>query len=917
MADNAMEALQPETSLGHHLACVVRAVVVVALVLVPIMATREGCRGHEPGRIRQNVARTLVAHTGMPVEPADVVAVDDGAGKRGWHSARWVVFLGRRGNGQRDLFLVKVRFAGSDIPTGIAGPWNLTSTPEADEADVTRQGSLIACVSRVGGRPARVFVFDLAGEPSELTADWPVWERVLDRVTNFQETGRFSGVGRLTLELATPPRDVRLVWDKDVLRVEGEGGRGLLAVLSVREHRLEGAGEARLVVKEKGRRSSVITWAVDTVRNLSFVGPDRIARLESWVFRLVDKVQVLGARMTRYDGSSAIAEDLGVPGSPERPQPEGEPKPGQGLAGWPPRDLEPILRTHAGKKGPMPGEGKWVLLTDPYVARQPGLPPPFAETFLRVDEERPFSRVYLVAWDPRRLELHLVPGTEDPVSDAGTEGSGRIPKDGPDRERLAAAFSGGWQTVHGRFGMRAQGNTIVSPSPGLATFGRMRGGATAFGTWPRGLRKIPSDIEEFRQNLYPLFERGIMNPGGHSFWGRAHVSELELNYIRRSALCSTREGHVVFFYGESVSIYTLALAMQRAGCDYGLELDINRPNVSFEFYRVIRRAELSPDDPPLGVHEPRSRAAGEMPGRKDLIYFARSLVRGQGLSGFPRYIGTVPRDFVYLTLRENLPLPPLRPVHSPALDGEGEWQTQGLFQGPEPFPPAVARTHIRPDPRLPGVVVRLLAVDTRRVDIVRGPTLTKAEPLAVIVAEGQGETRAVAAGESLPDEYGLAFEGEGELPPRVMTGKVRGFRAERAGGVVVGAPLGDGAAGPGGRPGEARTLVGACSRSPFVFFAEAPLGFEGAAHKAFELVGCKERRGGEGSVRLFGTSASARIVWARPDKERSVGNARLLIVPHARPALMPMFAPSPEGEVKKKVDGEAILRRAIVREVPQ
>ena len=356
--------------------------------------------------------------------------------------------------------------------------------------------------------------------------------------------------------------------------------------------------------------------------------------------------------------------------------------------------------------------------------------------------------------------------------------------------------------MHGRFGMRAQGATIVSPAGGLATFGRRRGGATGFGTWPKGLRQTPPEIEEFRQNLYPLFEGGVLNPGGHAYWGGAHSSELELNYIRRSSLCATREQHVVFFYGESVTAYTLALAMQRAGCDYGLELDINRPNVSFELYRVIRKTELRPTDPQLGVHEVRSRAAGEMPGRKELVYFVRSLVRGQGLGGFPRYISTMPRDFVYLTLKELLPGPDLAAPIEPRLPGEGEWQTAGLPQGPAPFPAALAQTTVRPDPARPGVSVRLLKIDLRRVDLAVGPTSPAGTVLAAAHLGGAGHVQTLGAGDAAPDAHGLLLAGGGDLPPHVVVGALDRARLEGPATVLRGTPLRAPDAGPAptGRP---------------------------------------------------------------------------------------------------------------------
>jgi hypothetical protein len=879
--------------LRAHLALLGRTLAVLAAVVVPLMATRAGCHDYAPGALRRNLAYALGTAAGLTVAAEDVALLEGGDPVRG----RLVAFLGRPApQAPRDVYLARARLTETGIPLAVAGPWNLSRTREADETDLTVRATRLACASRHAGRVQAVLTYDAGGEDPTLTASWPATERLLDRVTNFQESGAFAGVGRVSLELTAPTKNVRLAFVSDDELWVSHGGRRIVfdaAAATVRE----GADVARVVTADKGRRTSLITWAVDTVRNLSFVGPEKIAWLEHVVFKAMDRVQVVGAKVTGYDGAKAIAEDLDL--KVAEPAPAGGPT----VPNWPPQDLAPILPDR------MEGEGRWVLRADAYTARQPGLPSPFAETFLRVDAERPFARVYMVVWDPRRIDLHLVPGTDDPQSMSGKPGSGRIPRQGGDLERLAAGFSGGWQTVHGHFGMRAQGATVVSPCAGCATFGRMRGGATAFGTWPKALRgKSPDEIVEYRQNLYPLFDHGVLNPDGHAYWGGGHLDELEVNYVRRSGLCATQGGHVVYFYGEHVTIYTLARAMQQARCDYGLELDINRPNVSFEYYRVLPKTELTPDDPPLKVHEVRSRAGGEMPGRKDLAFFARSLVRGQGLGGFPRYVATLPRDFVYLTLRDVLPGAPLAPPISPPLPGEGAWQTAGLPQGDDPFPAALATTTIRPDPARPDVSVRLLKVDLRRVDVAVGPSAPAGAVLAEAHLGGPAQVRSVGAGEPLPAAAGLLVDGGGAEPPRVVAGALGGARAER-GGVVVG-PAAAGAP----AKGSAAATLAACTSGSFLVLAQAPGDDPDAAARALALCGCRD------PVRLSAPQAAGHLVLEAPGARGRAplapGEQALFVVAHARPSLVPMFSTAPaitENAPPKKVDGEAILKRALLR----
>ena len=72
----------------------------------------------------------------------------------------------------------------------------------------------------------------------------------------------------------------------------------------------------------------------------------------------------------------------------------------------------------------------------------------------------------------------------------------------------------------------------------------------------------------YRQNLTSLVEDGRFNPWGRWWWGAAPQQQSEQTLTQRSALCLTREGFMVYAWGDSASPEALgaALRLQRAAC---------------------------------------------------------------------------------------------------------------------------------------------------------------------------------------------------------------------------------------------------------------------------------------------------------------------------------------------------------------
>jgi hypothetical protein len=370
------------------------------------------------------------------------------------------------------------------------------------------------------------------------------------------------------------------------------------------------------------------------------------------------------------------------------------------------------------------------------ISRNPFAPEPVLETFVHPDPKRPYSAVGIFVWDPRQVNLGLAAGTREPKSTRGRRGKGRIPRD--DRiTRLIAAFNGGFQTLHGEFGMQVDGRLIREPTRWAATVATLRDGTLAFGAWePKG-RSVPKNISSFRQNLAPLVEDGKENPLGSKYWGWSVRSRREKVHIVRAAICLTREGFGAYLWGKAVSLKSLTKAMKMARCQFGMQLDINYTNASLELYKIRPTISIRPR-PPRHFKVGRSRSVtAVVPGRSDLAFSARSWLPGMYIKPFPRYIRTDWRDFMYLHLKHILPGPPLATRVKPGLKGEGRWLTRGFDPGPKPFPARIAVTFVRPDPGKPEARVEVVKLAPERLAFAARVTGSKsaARPTAPSVAE--------------------------------------------------------------------------------------------------------------------------------------------------------------------------------------
>lgn len=648
----------------------------------------------DAARRESDVARSLslgLAKLGLSAEPKEVMLLPDRTPRVAVTRHERALVLARRPGELADVYLVRARRSPEGNLLEISSIFNLTDTSAADEQGLVVNGEHAAWAVTQDNKVHAVQLADLTGEPRLTGREWTLPRRMQNALTNLQETGQVSGVGRRAFKLEPPASRVALGLTKDALLMDVDAHRVRVPITG---GPMTDDPRALEQTPRKARPGNLVTWAVDRVRALPWFGDRNMQLLKAVAFEASDQLDQIVSEVSHEDASHEVAEELGdLYAAPTSDATDP-------VTGWPPAPMEPMLSP------PLKGEGKWVRLDkDPFVAKNPGAPAPFVFSFIRTDRKRIYSQIFVMLWDPRQLELHPVSGTVEPKSATGETGTGEIPRRPEIMGRLAGALNGGFQAMHGEFGMMADHVMYLPPKPYAATVALMADGSNGFGTWPE-VSQVPKDMVSFRQNLTPLVVDEKPNPYKRYWWGGVPPGWTQETRTVRSAICMTRDGFIGYFYGASIDPDVLALAMVRARCTYGIHLDMNAGHTGLELYRAAPKGRI----PPIGhALDDMWEARGPVPGMDGWEFVGRRMFRLMALMNFPRYIGTEQRDFFYLTLRPILPGDAVPSAASPAQPGEGTWRVQGLEQ--HGWPPAVATTHVRPDAGHSDVTVGLIKLD--------------------------------------------------------------------------------------------------------------------------------------------------------------------------------------------------------------
>jgi hypothetical protein len=272
--------------------------------------------------------------------------------------------------------------------------------------------------------------------------------------------------------------------------------------------------------------------------------------------------------------SGAPAEQPGSQSSPAETKPTtAEPsRDAKPQVDFPPADFTPPFERSA-----KPGDGKWVALGDAARGDHAAEPPNLLfKTNVHPHKVSRFVVVTVVAIDLTRASVHLVAGTEDPVApDVPKEQrSGLVPND--HQPALLAVFNGGYQTGHGRWGVKIDSRTFVPPRENGCTLALYRDGSARIRTWP-ALQSSEGEMAAFRQTPPCLVEEGQLHPdldaGRERAWG-GRVPNIKTR--NRSAVGVDRSGRILFFgFGDEAGPALLGEGMRYAGAVSAAQLDIN------------------------------------------------------------------------------------------------------------------------------------------------------------------------------------------------------------------------------------------------------------------------------------------------------------------------------------------------------
>ncbi|HEX8990547.1 MAG TPA: phosphodiester glycosidase family protein [Anaerolineales bacterium] len=325
----------------------------------------------------------------------------------------------------------------------------------------------------------------------------------------------------------------------------------------------------------------------DWLRGL--VGPTPVAAVESQSFQILD---AFNRFLSQQDGGK-IGITLAQPASGE--QTASIPKPAGGSLAVKPQTQgpAPAVRSQTVVKPAAPPPAVTDAVTAapqigwiPYGPPLNGLPV-MAQALLTLDPSRPYAGIALVRMDLSQLQLHMMPGSQEPSHAPNVIRA--IPNMGltpaADQAVLMAAFNGGFRAVNGNYGMMFNGVTLIPATPGLETLAIYQDGHVAIGAWGTQITQTP-DLVSFRQNCPPIIQDGSINPevyiDNRVIWGNT-VGNREITW--RTAVGLSRDGrYLLYAVGNGTSVQTLAQALLQAGAYNAMQLDINHPFAHFVTY---------------------------------------------------------------------------------------------------------------------------------------------------------------------------------------------------------------------------------------------------------------------------------------------------------------------------------------------
>jgi hypothetical protein len=309
-------------------------------------------------------------------------------------------------------------------------------------------------------------------------------------------------------------------------------------------------------------------WLADGLR--AIVGPAAVARLEELGYSSEDRFNT----WWRADEPPKTYWEV----------PEVEPQQAASAAPGAPPPFRPADVGPASKAQSAKGDGRWVAVTDSLSEGAPVM----WKTLLHPDAKRPWAELFVVALDPRQIDIHLVAGTQEPkpltAEGRAYERQGLIRAE--HHGALIAAFNGGFKAEHGHWGLRVDGVTLLPLRKLGCTVAKLADGSISIANYDGEENAYP-DAAWWRQTPPCMFRNGKRHGGlwdpESLNWGAAIGGD---SIIRRSAIGLDASKSILFVgMSNHTSAQAIADGMSHAGAVDVAQLDINWSFPRFILYK--------------------------------------------------------------------------------------------------------------------------------------------------------------------------------------------------------------------------------------------------------------------------------------------------------------------------------------------
>lgn len=373
------------------------------------------------------------------------------------------------------------------------------------------------------------------------------------------------------------------------------------------------------------------------------IGVDAVASLEDFAYRVQDRVNRVLKRGEKPRAYWSVPKAKIVPQSPPTPsRPDREAQPVVEIPPFQPEDVGPVH-----KEWSAPGDGQWVPMPD---VDHPGEPIQMAKTLLHPDKNRSWAEVFVVAIDLRRARLYLVPGTKEPAATEeaaqNVERPGVIPID--HRERVLAAFNGGFKTEHGQYGMALDGVTYVKPKLGVCAIARYKDDSVHLALWDK-LAADEAQMVFWRETPVCMYENDklhfrLADEVLAKKWGATLDGE---TVIRRSAVGIDKSGSVLFVaISNHTTARVIADGVHHAGATTVAQLDVNYSYPKFVTFERKKHAKGGDEAKRIAIALADGFEFSEdeyirEPNRRDFFYLMpksadfRTALQGRGVESRP------------------------------------------------------------------------------------------------------------------------------------------------------------------------------------------------------------------------------------------------------------------------------------------